>query len=204
MSNFSYLAPSAVGPVWPAMLLCSIYMLAVTGFIVIAKIRRRSRSPALAEHQFFHRLYDATQMAGALAIVFGMLGAFAGLLEALTAIGASWREGRNADLLRQALPSLRYVLASPFAGLILGGLWCELILFLLKPYTRPTLMPLCDETSSDEPITFEDSLPPEPGAAPRRATPGTAAPGRPGAGPPNANDLDVAEDWRESDREGIY
>lgn len=187
MPNFSYLTPNAVGPMWPALLLCSLYLLAVTGLIVLVKIRRRSGSLALAEHRFLHRLHDATQMVGALALGFGLLGAFAGLLEALTAIAAHGREGRHADWLQQVLPALRHVLASLFAGLLLGGLWRELLLFLLKPYTRPLLMPLCPETSVEEPFPLEDPLPSGPGAA-----------------PPGENDLDIAEDWRKNDTQGIY
>lgn len=207
MSSFSYLTPSAIGPVWPAMLLCGVYLLAATGFIVVAKIRRRSRSLSLREHRFLHRLYDATEMAGAFAMVCGLLGACAGLLEALPILGAYWRASGNTALLQPALTPLRHALASPFAGLILGGLWRELILFLLKPYTRPTLMPLHDDPSADEPFPFEDPLPPEPDTASGRTTPGGAAPKQTGPGqmaPPDTNDLDLAADWREMDAEGIY
>lgn len=202
MSSFSPLTPGAVGPVWPAMLLCGVYMLAATGLIVAAKIRRRFRPLSRREHCFFHRLHDATQMAGAFAMACGMLGACAGLLEALPILSAYWRESGNTALLQPALAPLRHALASPFAGLVLGGLWCELLLFLLKPYTRPMLMPLDDDASSDEPFPLEDPLPPEPGAAPGRATPKPAAPKS--AAPPDTTDLDLADDWREMDAEGIY
>lgn len=188
----NYLAPNTIGPVWPAMLICSLYMLAVTGFIVAAQIRLRSRPLSPAEHHFFHRLYDATEMVGAFALVCGLLGACAGLLEALPALAAYWQQSRNLDLLQAVLPPLRHVPAALFAGLLLGGLWRELLLFLLKPYTRPLLMPLHDDPSADEPFPFEDPLPAAPGAAPKPAT------------PPDANGLDIADDWREMDAQGIY
>jgi hypothetical protein len=212
MSNFNHLSPSAVGPVWPAMLLCGAYLLAATGFVIAAKIRRRSRSLSLREHGFLHRLYDATEMVGAFALVGGLLGVCAGLLETLPVLAVFWRAGGNSDLLQPALPLLRHALASLFTGLILGGLWRELLLFLLKPYTRPALMPLHDDPSADEPFPFEDPLPPEPGAAPGgeapgRAAPKSAAPGSPTPGraaPPGSDDLGLADDWREMDAEGIY
>jgi hypothetical protein len=207
MFNFSYLTPGAVGPVWPALLLCGVYLLAATGFIVAAKIRRRSRSLSLREHGFLHRLHDATEMVGAFALVCGLLGVCAGLLDTLPVLAAFWRAGGNIDSLQPVLPPLRHALASLFTGLILGGLWRELLLFLLKPYTRPALMPLHEDPSAEEPFPFEDPLPPAPGAAPVGAAPKSAAPGRatPGrAAPPDTNDLDLADDWREMDAEGIY
>jgi hypothetical protein len=211
MSNFNHLTPSAVGPVWPALLLCGAYLLAATGFIVAAKLRRRSRTLTLREHGFLHRLYDATEMVGAFALVCGLLGACAGLLETLPVLAAFWRAGGNTDSLQPALPLLRHALASLFAGLILGGLWRELLLFLLKPYTRPALMPLHDDPSADEPFPFEDPLPPAPRATPVEKAPKSAATGRatPGgttskrAAPPDSDDLDLADDWREMDAEGI-
>jgi len=182
--NFSLLTPSAIGPVWPLMLLASAYMLATTVFLILARLRAWLRSYSLREYRFLQRLYDATEMFSTLAILGGMLGTCLGLLEVLPVLGASLRQSGNGDLLQQVLGPLRNVWASTVAGLVIGGLWGEGILFVLKPYTRPALMPL----SLDEPPT--ESLDFEPPASPSPAPPATE---------PN-----LSEDWREKDPQGMY
>jgi hypothetical protein len=184
MSIFSYLTPHAIGPVWPIMLLCAAYMAATTVFLFLARARAWLRSFSLREYRFLQRLYDATEMFSTLAILSGMLGTCIGLLEVLPVLGASLRASGNADLLQQVLGPLRNVWASTVAGLILGGLWGEIIAFCLKPYTRPTLMPLSSETPPDE--SFE--------AMPPVASPTEAA----------APESNLAEQWREKDVEGTY
>lgn len=185
MSIFSYLTPSAIGPVWPAMLLCLAYLLTTTGFIVLAKMRAWVRSFSLREHRFLQRLYDATEMVSTFAILCGMLGTCVGLLEVLPILGASLRQSNNTDLLQEVLAPLRNVWASTVAGLILGGLWGEWLIFMLKPYTRPTLMPLSMEEPPAESLDFEP-----PAAPPTEST------------PPPQTDLD--DDWRQKDPQGMY
>ncbi|MCI0694028.1 hypothetical protein L0337_18725 [candidate division KSB1 bacterium] len=181
MSIFSYLTPHAIGPVWPLMLLAGAYMLATTVFLILARLRAWLRSFSLREHRFLQRLYDATEMFSTLAILSGMLGTCLGLLEVLPVLGASLRASGNSDLLQQVLGPLRNVWASTVAGLILGGLWGECILFVLKPYTRPTLMPLNYDEPPTEPLDVEP--PPTSPAAP---------------------DSEIADDWRQKDPQGMY
>lgn len=185
MSIFSYLSPHAIGPVWPLMLLAGAYMLATTVFLILARLRAWLRSFTLREYRFLQRLYDATEMFSTLAILSGMLGTCLGLLDVLPVLGASLRESHNGDLLQQVLGPLRNVWASTVAGLIIGGLWGECVLFVLKPFTRPTLMPL----SSDEPPAEAIDFPPP--AEPSGETPAPETTGN-------------VEDWREKDAAGIY
>ncbi len=185
MFIFSYLTPNAIGPVWPLMLLASAYMLATTVFLLLARFRAWLRSFTLREYRFLQRLYDATEMFGTLAILSGMLGTCIGLLDVLPVLGASLRNSHNADLLQQVLGPLRNVWASTVAGLIIGGLWGECILFVLKPYTRPALLPLSNEEPPAEPFDFE-----LPSAPPTEST------------PPPENDL--GDDWRQKDPQGMY
>jgi hypothetical protein len=184
MSIFSYLTPSAIGPVWPLILLCAAYMLTTTAFLILARVRMLFRALALREHRFLHRLYDATEMCSTLAILLGMLGTCLGLLEVLPVLSASLRDSGNGDLLQQVLGPLRNVWASTVAGLVIGGLWGEILLFILKPYTRPTLLPLSMDEPPAEAFDFE------PPAPPTTAPPTTE---------PNLN-----EDWRQKDVEGMY
>jgi hypothetical protein len=184
MSIFNYLTPAAIGPVWPAMLLCFAYMLTTTGFIVLAKVRAWFRSFSLREHRFLQRLYDATEMMNTFAILCGMLGTCAGLLEVLPVLGASLRESGNTDLLQQVLAPLRNVWASTVAGLIIGGLWGEGLIFMLKPHTRPVLLPLSMDEPPEETHGFE---------APTPSTP-----------EPPGTDQDLSDDWRRKDTEGMY
>jgi hypothetical protein len=188
MSIFTYLTPAAIGPVWPAMLLCFAYMLTTTGFIVLAKVRAWFRSFSLREHRFLQRLYDATEMVSTFAILCGMLGTCVGLLEVLPVLGASLRDSGNTDLLQQVLTPLRNVWASTVAGLILGGLWGEVLIFMLKPYTRPVLLPLSSEEPPDEAFDL---------APPTRAF-------EPENPPPSTTNQDFADDWRQKDPEGMY
>ncbi len=161
MSIFSYLTPGAIGPVWPLMLIASAYMLATTVFLILARLRAWLRSFTLREYRFLQRLYDATEMFSTLAILGGMLGTCIGLLDVLPVLGASLRDSQNGDLLQQVLGPLRNVWASTVAGLIIGGLWGECNMFVLKPYTRPTLMPLSTDEPPAETLDFET-----PGAPP--------------------------------------
>jgi hypothetical protein len=184
MSIFSYLTPRAIGPVWPLMLLASAYMLATTIFLILARFRAWLRSYSLREYRFLQRLYDATEMFGTLAILGGMLGTCLGLLEVLPVLGASLRNSQNNDLLQQVLGPLRNVWASTVAGLIIGGLWGEGILFVLKPYTRPALMPL----SLDEPPAGSLDFEP-PAVSPAESTP---------------PQTDFVNDWRQKDPQGMY
>lgn len=183
MSIFSFLTPRAIGPVWPLMLLASAYMLATTVFLMLARLRAWLRSYSLREYRFLQRLYDATEMFGTLAILGGMLGTCLGLLEVLPVLGASLRDSQNSELLQQVLGPLRNVWASTVAGLLVGGLWGEGILFVLKPYTRPTLMPVSLDEPPNESLDFEPSPEPE---------------------PPSTTGQNLAEDWREKDVEGVY
>ncbi len=181
MSIFSFLTPGAIGPVWPLMLLAGAYMLATTVFLILARFRLWLRSFSLREYRFLQRLYDATEMFSTLAILSGMLGTCIGLLDVLPVLGASLRESANGDMLQQVLGPLRNVWASTVAGLILGGLWGEALLFVLKPYTRPALLPL----SADEP----------PGAADHFIEPQDS---------PGAPEPDLDNDWRKDNHEGTY
>ncbi len=176
MSIFSLLTPSAIGPVWPLMLLASAYMLATTVFLLLARFRAWLRAFTLREYRFLQRLYDATEMFSTLAILGGMLGTCIGLLDVLPVLGASLRASQNSDLLQQVLGPLRNVWASTVAGLIIGGLWGECLLFVLKPYTRPALLPLSSAESATESFDFE----------------------------PPAPEAERPEDWRENDAAGIY
>ncbi len=185
MSIFSYLTPHAIGPVWPIMLICAAYMAATTVFLLLARARAWLRTFSLREYRFLQRLYDATEMFSTLAILSGMLGTCIGLLEVLPVLGASLRANASADLLQQVLVPLRNVWASTVAGLILGGLWGEIISFWLKPYTRPTLLPLSTDEPPEE--TFDVAPPENPPPAE------TASP-----------DADLAEDWRQKDPQGMY
>ncbi|MDZ7305304.1 MAG: hypothetical protein ONB44_24535 [candidate division KSB1 bacterium] len=184
MSIFSYLTPGAIGPVWPLMLLCAAYMLATSAFLLLARVRLLFRALALREYRFLQRLYDATEMFSTLAILLGMLGTCLGLLEVLPVLGASLRESGNADLLQQVLRPLRNVWASTVAGLLVGGLWGEIILFVLKPYTRPMLMPLSYEEPPEEPFSLEQPIPPAPSAT--------------------VTEENLDDDWRQKDPQGMY
>lgn len=98
-------------------------------------------------------------------------------------LGASLRNSHNADLLQQVLGPLRNVWASTVAGLIIGGLWGECILFVLKPYTRPALLPPSMDKPQPKPLNFEA---PEPTTEPPAAS------------------TTVADDWLQKDPEGMY
>jgi hypothetical protein len=182
MSIFSLLSPRAIGPVWPVMLLAAAYMLATTVFLILARLRLWLRSFTLREYRFLQRLYDATETASTLAILSGMLGTCLGLLEVLPVLGASLRQSANGDLLQQVLGPLRNVWASSVAGLVLGGLWGEIILFVLKPFTRPALLPLSNDPPPDETPDFTEPTPPDAGAP----------------------EQDLDNDWRKENHEGTY
>jgi len=184
MASLFLLSPKTIGPVWPAMLLCLAYMLATTAFLILARLRSWFRSFTLREYRFLQRLFDATEMFSTLAILSGMIGTCLGLLEVLPVLGHSLQNAGGQAMLSQVLGPLQHVWASTIAGLALGGLWGEILLFILKPYTRPALMPI---STDDPPVTdlgFEEPLAEEE--------------------PGQADDSDVDGDWRARDAQGMY
>jgi len=183
MFFLSVFSPKSIGPVWPAMLLCFAYMVATTAFLILARTRAWFRAFTLREYRFLQRLYDATEMFSTLAILSGMIGTGFGLLEVLPVLGNSMRDPAAQGMLEQVLGPLRNVWASTIAGLILGGLWGEIILFILKPYTRPTLMPLSASEPTTDAYDYEE---PE------------------NDYPSSSEDQNLDNDWRQHDHEGMY
>lgn len=180
MSIFSYLNPAAIGPVWPFMLISAAFMATTTGFLLLARVRLLLHAYSLREYRFLQRLYDATEMFGTIAILSGMLGTCLGLLDVLPVLSRSLQSGQNAEVLQQVLTPLRNAWASTVSGLLIGGLWGETLAYFLKPYTRPSLLPLSTEDPPEEPFQAGEAneLPPE--------------------------DSKLPQDWREKDTEGMY
>lgn len=176
----------AIGPVWPAMLLYFVYMAATTIFVVLAHFRSWLRSFSLREHRFLQRLYDATEMFSTLAILSGMIGTCLGLLEVLPVFSKTLAQSGQSQLLGEVTGPLRNVWASTIAGLALGGLWGEILLFVLKPYTRPALLPLSTEDPPANASDFEpdDDLSPDDDLG--------------------SDDRNIDDDWRQHNHQGIY
>lgn len=181
MSTILLFSPKSIGPVWPAMLLCLAFMATTSVFLVLARFRSLVKCYTLREYRFLQRLYDATEMFSALAILSGMVGTCLGLVQVLPALSNALQSTSSESLLQQVLGPLRHVWVSTIAGLVLGGLWGEALLFVLKPYTRPALMPV----SAAEP------------PAPPLDLPGPETPGP-------EDDPDPDEDWRKDDIAGMY
>lgn len=186
MMPFLLIAPKAIGPVWPAILLYITYMLATTVFLVLAWLRSYFKSFSLKELRFLLRLYDATEMVSTLAILTGMIGTCIGLLDVLPELSNSLGNASSANLLPKVLSPLRNVWASTIAGLAIGGLWGEILMFVLKPYTRPALLPV----SHDEPPSTEIGAEPLDFDADEDEG--------------EEDDSDVDDDWRQYDKSGIH
>jgi hypothetical protein len=185
MQFLNILSPGAIGPVWPVMLLYLAYMATTSVFLVLARFRSWLKTFTLREYRFLQRLYDATEMFSTLAILTGMIGTCLGLFDVLPALGNTLRIASENDRLAQVIGPLRNVWASTIAGLILGGLWGEILLFILKPYTRPALLPLSSEEPPANAADFD--FPDQP---------------LPENDPDNAREFE--DDWRQHDREGMY
>ncbi len=148
----------AIGPVWPAMLLYLVYMAATSFFLILAQVRAYFKNFTLRELRFMQRMYDATEMTSTLAILTGMIGTCLGLMEVLPVLGDSVNLDTGESFLAKVLAPLENVWLSTIAGLALGGLWGEILIFLLKPYTRPALLPLSrDELPQPEQGLFDEA-----------------------------------------------
>lgn len=182
-------SPQSIGPIWPAMLVFFLYMAATTLFLVLARFRAWLSAVTLREQRFLQRIYDATEMFSTLAILSGMIGTCLGLLDALPVLGATLQNAGDQHTIGQVLVPLRHVWVSTIAGLALGGLWGEVLLFFLKPHVRPPAMP----TSRDEP-------PPPPAVPPVLAP----TPGGLDDEPDSDDDADLEDDWRQYNSQGMY
>lgn len=181
MNILSLFSAKAIGPVWPAMLICFAFMLVTSVFLVLARLRAWFRAFTLREVKFMQRLFDATEMFSTLAILSGMIGTCMGLLQVLPVLGESLQQIGSETLLANVFRPLENVWTSTIAGLALGGLWGEIVLFTLKPYTRPALLPLTTADSEHGDNRFIEPEPPEDPA-----------------------DDDIDNDWRQNDAEGMY
>ncbi len=177
------LSLTQIGPVWPAMALCLVFMTATTAFVVFAKMRSWMQAHSLKDLRFLRRLFDAVEMFSTLAILSGMIGTCLGLVEVLPALGEALSKSENENPLQSILAPLNHVWVSTIAGLALGGVWGEMLLFALKPYTRPTLLPL---TESEPP---SDDLDPENADEDLVDAP---------------DEAEIDDDWRAQDRENVY
>jgi hypothetical protein len=185
MKVLSLLSPSAIGPVWPAMLLYFIYMTSTTVFLVLAYLRSYFQSFTIRELRFLQRMYDATEMVSTLAILTGMIGTCAGLLEVLPALSQGLAASSHQNVLPNVLSSLRNVWVSTVIGLVLGGLWGEILMFILKPYTRPALLPVTHETPPGEPLELEEADTSLEDLEEKK-------------------DKELDDDWRQYDKTGMY
>ena len=188
MSPLTIFSPQAIGPVWPAMFVSCAYMAATTVFLVFARLRAWFSQFNLREQRFLQRLYDATEMFSTLAILSGMVGTCLGLLEVLPVLSKTINETTAGNTLQQVLNPLRNVWASTIAGLILGGLWGEVLLFFLKPFTRPVLLPLNEENQPDDASFFSDNEHPS-------ISDETDI---------DSDEQDPEDDWRKDNHEGMY
>ncbi len=171
----TYFTRAALGPVWPFMLLAALFMAATTGFLLFVWLRAPVHAYSLREYGFLQRLYDALEMIGSLTLICGILGACLGLAEILPALSRAQDPGQD-GLYQQLLASLPRILAPAAAGLILGGLWAEILRFFLRPYARAVSVP--------------------PGPPPEASSPEA------GKKPLPAQNFD--DDWRAKDPMGMY
>ena len=149
MSSEFPLAPHAIGPVFPFMLIYFTYMAGTSLFIILAWLRSYFKSYTVRELRFLQRIYDATVMVSTLAILTGMIGTCLGLLEVLPVLSDISNTNSGSSVLGRVLRPLQNVWASTIAGLTLGGLWGEILMFILRPYLRPGLMQVVDPTQPE-------------------------------------------------------
>ncbi|KAA3613952.1 MAG: hypothetical protein DWQ05_16905 [Calditrichaeota bacterium] len=174
-----------IGPVWPAMLFCFVFMAGTSLFLALARMRAWLASITLNEHQFLQRVYDATEMFSTLAILSGMIGTCLGLLDALPVLGQSLSDGGNANSFAAVLKPLRNVWVSTVVGLGLGGIWGEVLMFILKPYTRSTTLPVTHEELPQPVAEIDETALPE-------------------IDEDNAGENNLDDDWRSRDTSGMY
>jgi len=124
-------------------------MAGTTLFVVLAWLRSYFKSFTMRELRFLQRIYDATEMVSTLAILTGMIGTCLGLLEVLPVLGEMTKASSHHSVLGEVLAPLQNVWASTIAGLALGGLWGEILMFILKPYIRPGLAQVDDAVPPD-------------------------------------------------------
>ena len=156
-----YLTPAAIGPVWPFMLLATVFMAATSGFLLFGRVRASRQTGTVREYRFLLRLYDATELFSTMTVLCGMLGTCLGLLEAFPELARSLDDQTDAGLLQQVF--LRGRWSATVAGLIIGGLWGETLRFFLKPYIWSRLPPrsMAPQPKAPAPSSGESPPPPE-------------------------------------------
>jgi len=172
----TFLTRAALGPLWPFMLLAALFLAATTGFLLFVRFRSAARAYSSREYGFLVRLYDATELCGSLTLICGILGTGLALMQILPALSRAPDPGQDA-LYQQLLAALPRLLSPALAGLLLGGLWAEILRYFLRPYARRAACQL-------------------PGPLPQ------ASRREPEPKPPPEQDFD--NDWRAKDPLGFY